>query len=77
VHGRSTVPKDLPGPVPLPNASADTSAAPKDWLQVDSPSELLFTASGADKKYKLIPMYRIASQRYAAYWQLHDKEKQS
>ncbi|HWA93274.1 MAG TPA: beta-L-arabinofuranosidase domain-containing protein, partial [Terracidiphilus sp.] len=47
VHGRSTVPKDLPGPVPLPNASADTSAAPKDWLQVDSPSELLFTASGA------------------------------
>ncbi len=76
VHGRATVPKDLPGPEPPPNVLADSGAVAKDWLQIDSSSDLRFTAEGGVKKYQLMPMYQIGSQRYAPYWKLQDKKKQ-
>jgi hypothetical protein len=61
----------------LPKIAAASDANAKQWIQVESPSELRFTATGESAKYKLMPMYQIADQRYSVYWQTQSPKKQS
>ena len=77
VHGRDTVPKNLPAASPLPKAAAPSDGDAQEWIQVESPSELRFTAAGPDAKSQLMPMYQIADQRYSVYWQTESAKKQS
>lgn len=77
IHSGDTVPKNLPAASPLPKVAATADADTKQWIQVDSPSELRFTAAGDGAKSQLIPMYEIANQRYSVYWQMHSPQKQS
>jgi DUF1680 family protein len=77
IHSGDTVPKNLPAASPLPKIAAASDANAKQWIQVESPSELRFTATGESAKYKLMPMYQIADQRYSVYWQTQSPKKQS
>jgi len=77
VHGRDTVPKNLPAASPLPKAAAPSDGDAQEWIQVESPSELRFTAAGPDAKSQLMPMYQIAEQRYSVYWQLQSPKLKS
>jgi DUF1680 family protein len=77
IHSGDTVPKNLPAASPLPNAAAAADANAKQWIQVESPSELRFTADGENAKHQLMPMYRIGEQRYSVYWQMQSSKKQS
>jgi len=77
VHGRDTVPKNLPAASPLPKAAAPSDGDAQEWIQVESPSELRFTAAGPDAKSQLMPMYQIADQRYSVYWQLQSPKLKS
>jgi uncharacterized protein len=77
IHGRPTEPKDPPPPAPLPKAAAAPEAATKQWIQIESPSDLRFTASGDGAKYQVMPMYEIADQKYSVYWQMQSGKKSS
>jgi len=77
IHSGETVPKKLPAADPLPKAAAMPDDGAKQWIQVDSPTELRFTASGESKKYPLMPMYEIVDQRYSVYWQMQSPKTQS
>lgn len=77
IHGGATVPKGLPAASPLPKVAGASGANKQQWIQIDSASELRFTATGSDAKYQLMPIYLIADQRYSEYWQMADMEKQS
>ncbi|HEY1209332.1 MAG TPA: beta-L-arabinofuranosidase domain-containing protein [Terracidiphilus sp.] len=77
IHSGETVPKNLPAASPLPKVAATPDANPKQWIQVESPSELRFTAAGENAKYQLMPMYQIDDQRYSVYWQMQSPKKQS
>ena len=77
IHSGDTVPKNLPAASPLPKAAAAPDAKTKQWIQVESAPELRFTADGEGAKFPLMPMYRIADQRYSVYWQLQGPKKQS
>ena len=70
VHGRDTEPKDLPKPDALPKAGGKRGSPPQEWIEVDSASDLRFTASGDGAKLKLLPMHEIEDQRYSVYWQM-------
>jgi DUF1680 family protein len=70
IHSGATLPKGLPAASPLPKVAATSEASAQQWLQVESSSDLRFTATGSDAKYQLMPMYRIGDQRYSAYWQM-------
>lgn len=75
IRGRETEPSNFPAPLPLPKAPVPSGAG--HWVQVDSPSDLRFTAAGESAKYQLMPMYRIADQKYSVYWQMQSPEKRS
>jgi DUF1680 family protein len=77
IHGRSTEPKDPPAALPLPKSAALPNIGTGRWVQVDSPSDLRFTAAGESGKYQLMPMNQIADQRYSVYWQMQSPKKQS
>ncbi len=77
IHSGDTVPKNLPVASPLPKAAATLDANTKQWVQAESESGLRFTVAGEDAKYKVMPMYQIANQRYAVYWQMQSAKKQS
>ncbi len=69
IHSGATVPKGLPAASPLPKAAATAESSMKQWIRVESSSDLSFTATGEDAKYQLMPMYQIGDQRYSVYWQ--------
>jgi hypothetical protein len=69
IHGRDTVPKDLPAASALPKVAGTHDGDTKHWIEIASATELKFTGSGEDQKYDLIPMYKIRDQRYSIYWQ--------
>ena len=77
IHSGATVPKNLPAASPLPKVAATPDVSAKQWIQVESPSELRFTAAGEGVKYRLMSMYRIGDQRYSVYWQMQSPKKQS
>jgi hypothetical protein len=77
IHSGDTVPKNLPAASPLPKAAAVPDANAKQWIQVESAPELRFTATGEGAKFPMMPMYRIADQRYSVYWQMQSPKKQS
>jgi DUF1680 family protein len=76
IHSGETVRKDLPAASPLPKAAAASDAIAIQWIQVESPSELRFAASGENAKYKLMPMYEVGVQRYSVYWQMQSPRKE-
>jgi hypothetical protein len=53
---------------------AAQDADTKQWIQVESPSELTFVAAGENEKHHLIPMYQIRDQRYSIYWQTRNSK---
>lgn len=69
VHGRPTAPEHLPAPDPLPRVPATGDGDAPRWIQIESASDLRFSAAGA-AKYEVVPMYAIGDQRYSAYWKL-------
>jgi len=69
VHGRPTEPEKLPPPSPLPAAPPKTASQEVTWVNVESPSELRFTAASPEGPRKLTAMYRIRDERYSVYWQ--------
>ena len=77
IHGRDTEPKDAPAPLPLPKTAVSPSTGTRQWVQVDSPSGLRFTADGEGAKYQLMPMYQIADQKYSVYWKMQSASKLS
>jgi hypothetical protein len=77
IHSGDTVPKNLPAASPLPKVAATPDANTNQWIQVESPSELRFSATGESAKFRLAPMYEISDQRYSVYWQLQTPKKQS
>ncbi len=77
IHSGDTSPKNLPAPAPLPKAAATPDANTKQWIQVESPSELRFTAAGENARYPLMPMFQIGEQRYSVYSQMQSPKKQS
>jgi DUF1680 family protein len=70
VHGRPTEPEHLPAPDPLPKVSAGRDTNAPQWLQIESVSQLRFTAAVEKAKYQLSPMYTIGDQRYTVYWKM-------
>jgi hypothetical protein len=77
IHSGETVPKNLPAASPLPKIAAAPDADTKQWIRVESKSELRFTAAGEGAKSQLMPMYQIGDQRYSVYWQMQNPKKES
>jgi uncharacterized protein len=77
IHSGDTVPKNLPAAASLPKIPATSGAGTAQWIQVESPSELRFTAAGETTQHHLMPLYQIGDQRYSVYWQMQNPEKQS
>ena len=77
VRGRPTEPKDIPGPFPLPKLPGARDATVKQWVGIESPSQLRFAVAGESAKYQLLPMYQIGDQRYSIYWKTKDPKEQS
>ncbi len=77
IHSGETAPKNLPAVSPLPKVAATPDADTKQWIQVESTSELRFTVAGESAKFQLLPMYEIGDQRYSVYWQMLSPKKQS
>jgi uncharacterized protein len=75
VHGRATEPKDLPAAVPLPRIPESADTMTKQWVQVESTSDLRFTVAGAGAKYQVLPMFAVGQERYSVYWQRPDSSK--
>jgi len=76
IHSGATVPKGLAASSPLPKIAATSETRTQRWIQVESSSDLHFTASGEDAKYQLMPMYQIGDQRYSVYWQVTSPKKE-
>ncbi len=74
IHGRPTTPHDLPKADPLPKVAAGPDVKTSQWVQTESKSEMRFSVAGEDKKYDVMPMYRISDQRYSIYWQTTKKQ---
>jgi uncharacterized protein len=77
LHGNDPVPKNLPAVAALPTIAAASAAETNQWIQVESASELHFTAAGENAKYNLVPLYQISDQRYSVYWQMQKPPTQS
>ena len=77
VHGRPTAPHDLPQPAPLPTVAATPNANMKQWIQIESTTELRYTATGDSAKYPLMPIYQIRDQRYSVYWKIQTPKSES
>ena len=69
--------KNLPAASSLPKVAAAPEASTKQWMQVDSATELRFTAAGNDAKIPVSPMCRIRDQRYSVYWQTQSQKEHS
>jgi hypothetical protein len=76
IYSGDTAPKDLPAASPLPRIAATAEASTKQWIEVESATELHFTAAGEDAKFSLMPMYRIDAQRYSVYWKMRNSKNQ-
>jgi len=70
IHSGDTVPKNLPAASSLPKVATTPDAFTKQWVQVDSPSELRFSVAGDNAKHQVMPLYQIRDQRYSVYWQM-------
>ena len=70
---RNTTPEHPPAPDPLPKVAAGPDVKTSQWIQTESKSEMRFSVAGEDKKYDVMPMYRITDQRYSIYWQTPKK----
>jgi DUF1680 family protein len=77
IHSGDTVPKNLPAASSLPKIAATSDVNTKQWIQVESTSELRFTAAGESAKSPLTPMNEIGDQRYSVYWQMRSPMKES
>ena len=77
IHSGDTVPKNLPQAAPLPKVATAQDVDTKQWIHVESQSELRFTAAGESAKYDLSPMYQIRDQRYSLYWQTGNSKQLS
>jgi hypothetical protein len=77
LHGGGTEPKDPPAAAPLPKTAAAADAGTGQWVQVDSASDLRFTAAGESSKYQMMPLYQIADQKYSVYWQTQSAGKKA
>jgi hypothetical protein len=77
IHSGETVPRNLPPADPLPRVAAPQDGDAKHWIQVESPSDLRFAATGESSKYDLIPMYEIQDQRYSIYWQTGNSKQRT
>jgi hypothetical protein len=77
IHSGDTSPRSLPGPSPLPKAAAPSEANTRQWIHVESPSELRFAVAGESAQYRSMPMYRIGDPRYSVYWQMQSSKKRS
>jgi DUF1680 family protein len=77
IHSGETVPKKLPAADPLPMVDADPGAETEQWIQLESKTDLRFTALGPSQKHQLMPMYQIGDRRYSVYWQLRSPKQQS
>jgi DUF1680 family protein len=77
IHGRDTVPKDLPVASATPKVAGAQDTDTKHWIQVASATELNFTGFGEGQKYDLMPMYRIQDQRYSIYWQTGNSKQRT
>ncbi len=77
IHSGATVPKGLPAAPLLPRVADTSDASPQSWIQIESASDLRFTATGKDVKYQLMPLYQISDERYSVYWQMSSLKKQS
>ncbi len=77
LHGRGTEPKDPPAAAPLPKTTATADAGTGQWVQMDSASDLRFTAAGESSKFSLMPLYQIADQKYSVYWQMQSPAKKA
>lgn len=69
IHSGNTVPKNLPHADPLPGVAAAHGAEAKQWIQIESATDLRFTAAGEKAPYNLIPLHEVRDQRYSIYWQ--------
>jgi DUF1680 family protein len=76
IHSGDTVPKNLPAPDSLPKVPAPPDAKTKQWIQMESQSELRFAVTGESAKYKLMPMYQVGDQRYSIYWKIQSPKKE-
>ncbi|MGA2850044.1 MAG: beta-L-arabinofuranosidase domain-containing protein [Terracidiphilus sp.] len=70
IHSGDTVPKNLPAASSLPKVATTPDAFTKQWVQVDSLSELRFSVAGDNAKHQVMPLYQIRDQRYSVYWQM-------
>jgi uncharacterized protein len=70
VHGRPTEPEHLPAPDPLPKVTPARDGNAPQWVQIESASELRFTAGSDNAKYQVSPMHAIGEQRYSVYWKM-------
>ena len=77
IHSGDTVPKNLPAAFPSPKVPTTPDATTRQWIQVESPSELRFTVAREGAKPLLMPMYAISDQRYSVYWQMQSPMKKS
>ena len=67
VSGRGTVPKETPVSVPdIQNNSKDPLA----WVEPVAGSPLAFRTAGQSANTDLIPLYKIAGERYVVYWKV-------
>ena len=76
VRGRDTAPKDLPAASALPKVAVGDNANVEQLVQVQSQSELRFSAAGEAATYELVPMYQIREQRYSVYMQTTQSKQQ-
>lgn len=77
IHSGDTVPKALPPMSPLPKVASPIDADTKQWIQVESSSDLRFTAAGESTEYNVTPMYQVRDQRYSIYWQTGNSKQRA
>jgi len=75
IHSGDTSPKNPPAASPLPTVAATSDAETKQWVQVESSTDLRFSVTGESAKYPLMPMHEIDDQRYSVYWQMKSAKK--
>ena len=67
-------PKVIPPADPLPRVTAKTDVGSPQWIHVESPSELRFTADSESANLSLAPLCQIGDQRYSVYWQFQNQK---
>jgi DUF1680 family protein len=74
IGGYDTGPKpaELPAPAPAP-APVIAAVDVTEWIEVTSAKDLTFKSKGSGESLTVMPMYRIADEKYAVYWQTEKK----